>query len=212
MTNRSRILVLVAALALGLAYVLPLWKIDLDAPQYPEGIGMRIWVNTIGGMNPNDLDNLNRLNHYIGMKDIVPESIPELQFMPWILGGLIVLGLLTAAVRSRKLLLGWVAAFFLLAAVGLVDYYRWGYDYGHDLDPTAAIKVPGMAYQPPLIGSKKLLNFTSHSWPASGGWVAIGSLLLISGVAVSELRGRSSSGPAAADSPLAGSEHDPLDP
>lgn len=188
MTNRSRILVLMAALVLGLGYVLPLWKIDLEAPQYPEGIGMRIWVNTISGTNPNDLDNLNRLNHYIGMKEIVPDSIPELRFMPWILGGLICLGLLTALVRSRKLLLAWAAVFFLFAAVGLVDFYRWGYDYGHDLDPRAAIKVPGMAYQPPLIGSKKILNFTSHSWPASGGWIAIGSLLLISGVAVSELR------------------------
>lgn len=202
MTNRSRILVVLAALALGLVFVLPLWRIDLEAPQYPEGIGMRIWVNTISGRNPNDLKNLNGLNHYIGMKEIVPDSIPELRYMPWILGGLIGIGLLTAVTRSRKLLFGWVSLFLVFAMVGLVDFYKWGYDYGHDLNPKAAIKVPGMAYQPPLIGSKKLLNFTSHSWPAAGGWIAIGSLLLISGVAVSELRRRSSGGPGAPAVPL----------
>jgi hypothetical protein len=198
MTNRSRVLVLLASLALGLAFVLPLWRIDLEAPQYPEGIGIRIELNTITGRSPNDLRNLNGLNHYIGMKAIEPDSIPELRWMPWILAGLIGIGLLTAATRSRKLLYGWVAAFFLVAVVGLVDFYKWGYDYGHDLDPKAAIKVPGMAYQPPLIGSKKLLNFTSHSWPAAGGWIAIGTLLLISGVAVSELRRRTPGGSAGA--------------
>jgi hypothetical protein len=194
MTKRSRTLVLAAALALGPAFVLPLWRIDLEAPQYPEGIGMQIRVNTITGRKPHDLTNLNGLNHYIGMKPIEPASIPELTYMPWILGGLIGLGLITAAAGSRKLLLGWVGVFLLLALAGMVDFYKWGYEYGHDLDPRAAIKVPGMAYQPPIIGSKKLLNFTSHSWPASGGWVAIGSLLLVAGVAVSEVRKRGAGG------------------
>jgi len=195
MTKRSRALVLVASLALGLGFLLPLWRIDLQAPQYPEGIGMRITVNTIEGRKPHDISNLNGLNHYIGMKPIEADSIPELSWMPWILGGLVGLGLLTAATRSRKLLFGWTALFLLFAVAGLVDFYKWGYEYGHDLDPHAAIQVPGMTYQPPLIGSKKLLNFTSHSWPASGGWIAIGALLLAGGVAVAEAK----RGPSGAD-------------
>ena len=72
----------------------------------------------------------------------------------------------------------WVVLFILVMIVGLYDYYIWGYDYGHDLNPQAAIKVPGMSYQPPLIGSKKLLNFTSTSWPAAGGFVIGISILL----------------------------------
>jgi len=188
MTNRSRILVVAAALVLGLVFVLPLWRIDLNAPQYPEGIGLRIRVNTITGRKPNDLANLNGLNHYIGMKPIEPDSIPELTYMPWIVAGLVGLGLVTAAARSRKLLAVWLGLFLIFAMAGMVDFYKWGYEYGHDLNPRAAIKVPGMAYQPPLIGSKKLLNFTSHSWPAAGGWLAIGSLLLVAGVVVSEAR------------------------
>jgi copper chaperone NosL len=61
---------------------------------------------------------------------------------------------------------------------GLADFYCWGYDYGHDLDPEAILKIPGMSYQPPLIGSKQLLNFRATSWPASGGWILVLALLL----------------------------------
>ena len=48
------------------------------------GLGMLIGVSTIEGMSPNDLQNINGLNHYIGMAAIEPESIPELQIMPWV--------------------------------------------------------------------------------------------------------------------------------
>ncbi len=183
MSKGSRIVIAVAALALGLVYVQPMWKINLEAPQYPEGIGMEIWVNDIRGQKPNDLQNINGLNHYIGMKEIHPESIRELDLMPGIIGFLLVSGLLVAAIGSRKLLYLWAALFVVIALVGLVDFYIWEYDYGHDLDPTAAIQVPGMSYQPPLIGNKQLLNFVAKSWPGPAGWAAI--LSCLTGVIVS---------------------------
>jgi hypothetical protein len=190
-TKRSRLVVLVAALALGLMWVLPLWRIRLEAPQYPEGLGMDIHLTTIVGEKPHDLQNINGLNHYIGMKRIEPASIPELRYMPWIVGGLLALGVLAAATGRRRVLVAWVGAFALVAVVGLVDFWRWEYDYGHNLDlENASIKIPGQTYQPPLIGSKKLLNFTSHSWPAAGGWIAVVSLLAGTGVTFVELRRR----------------------
>jgi len=172
----TRMLLIFAALLVGLAWVRPLWHIGLVAPQYPEGIGMFIWANQITGEHPQDLHSLNGLNHYIGMKAIVPESIPELRFMPIVLGVLVVSGLGAALAGRRKVLLAWTACFFLVALAGLADFWRWGYDYGHDLDPTAAIKVPGMSYQPPLLGTKQLLNFRATSWPALGGWALIVAL------------------------------------
>lgn len=187
-STRSRVLVALAALALGLVYVQPLWKIALEAPQYPEGIGMQIWVNDIRGEKPNDLKNINGLNHYIGMKEIHPASIPELRVMPWIIGALMISGLLVALVGNRKLLYVWIVAFVLIATAGMVDYYLWGYDYGHSLDPTAAIKIPGMSYQPPLIGSKQILNFVASSWPGPGGWAAAFSCGLGLIVAFTEFR------------------------
>jgi len=172
--NWVRVTVLAASLALLGAYVLPLWRITLEAPQYPEGLGMLIRVNTIEGIGPNDLNNINNLNHYIGMKRIVPDSIAELRFMPWILGGIIAWGLAAAATGRRWMVCAWFGLLAAAALAGLADFWRWGYDYGHDLDAeTAIIKVPGMTYQPPVIGSKKLLNFTAHSWPAAGGWLAL---------------------------------------
>jgi copper chaperone NosL len=170
----SRLIVLAAALAMILMYFLPLWKIDLQAPQYPEGIGLLIRIDTIEGVGPHDLKNINGLNHYIGMKEIVPDAIPELTYMPFILGGLILWGVLAAATGRRWLLYTWFGALALSAVAGLVDFYLWGYDYGHNLNAeTAIIKIPGMTYQPPLIGTKNLLNFTATSLPAIGGWIAI---------------------------------------
>lgn len=177
MARSSRLILAVAALALSLVYVLPLWHVGLKAPQYPEGLGMYIAVNKVVGEKRHDLANINNLNHYIGMKVIVPEAIPELRYMPMLVGGLIALGLLAALTGKRPLLYLWVGLFAAGAVAGLADFYRWGYDYGHNLDPHAIIKIPGMSYQPPLIGSKQLLNFHANSWPASGGWVLAAALL-----------------------------------
>lgn len=166
---RSRILTALAAVLLLGAFAFPLWRIDLEAPQYPEGIGMVIHVHTVAGVKPQDLDNINGLNHYIGMKAIQPDAIPELRVMPWLVGMLTVTGLLVALSGRRWALVGWLSLIAGLGVLGLADFWLWGYDYGHNLDPHAIIRVPGMAYQPPLIGSKKLLNFTAYSWPDVGG-------------------------------------------
>ena len=71
-------------------------------------------------------------------------------------------------------------SYILFVVLAAIDFYRWNYEYGHNLDPNAAIKVPGMAYQPPLIGYKQLLNFGAYSIPDTGGWflTACGLLLL----------------------------------
>ena len=157
-----------AALILTGIYLFPVWSISLEAPQYPEGIGLNIWINKIEGKAPHDLQNINGLNHYIGMKEITPESIPELKIMPPIIGFLIISGIIIAIFGNKKWIMAWLLTFIVLAAVGLADFYLWEYDYGHNLNPDAAIKIPGMSYQPPLIGSKQLLNFYAVSLPHIG--------------------------------------------
>ena len=178
MNKLSRNIFLVATIILVLTYFLPIWSISLDAPQYPEGIGLHIWLHTIEGHNPHDLANINGLNHYIGMKKIVPDSIPELKILPYIIGFMILFGLTVYSLKKRSLAWIWVVLFLVLSIIGLYDFYLWGYDYGHNLDPHAAIKVPGMSYQPPLFGTKQLLNFTSTSLPAIGGIIIGISILL----------------------------------
>jgi hypothetical protein len=183
MPRLARWLVVVAALCLVVAEALPLWTVRLVAPQYPEGLGLLIRPGTVTGIKPSDLGSINGLNHYIGMKAIEPDTIPELHWMPWILVGLAVAGLAVAAVASRRLLFAWLVAFLVLGGAGVWDFHRWEYDYGHNLDmENAIIVVPGMNYQPPLIGSKQLLNFTATSWPASGA-CALGVAFLLAAAA-----------------------------
>jgi copper chaperone NosL len=138
---------------------------------------MQIWLNKITGQ----VEIINGLNHYIGMKHIKAEMFPEFTYLVYIVGAFVILGLLVALIGNRNVLLGFI---FLLIAGGVAamyDFYQWGYDYGHNLDPTAAIQVPGLSYQPPLIGHKKLLNFDAYSYPASGGWIIVVSGALFIG-------------------------------
>ncbi|HEY6088629.1 MAG TPA: hypothetical protein VD771_02450 [Gemmatimonadaceae bacterium] len=179
MAKQPRILALIASLLLLGVFAFPLWTVRLTAPQYPEGLGMHIRINAVEGATENDLNNINNLNHYIGMKRIEPDAIPELRIMPWVVIAIIVAGLTTAALARRKLLYAWTAGFVSLAVLGLVDFWRWEYDYGHNLDNAHAIlKIPGMTYQPPLIGAKQLLNFRAVSLPATGGFLAGVALVL----------------------------------
>ena len=191
MTTTSRILTGTAALLLIILFAVPLWHIRLQAPQYPEGLGLQIRVGTVTGANPNDLDNINELNHYIGMKRIDPSAIPVLAAMPWAVGVLAAAGLLVALVGRRRLLELWFVGFCVVALVGLGELWWWEYDYGHHIDVAhAIIKVPGMTYQPPFIGSKQLLNFTATSWPALGGWIAALALALALCAIVGARQGR----------------------
>lgn len=169
---------IVGSLLLIGIFIFPIWSITLQAPQYPEGIGMNISINNIEGKKPHDLQNINGLNHYIGMQKIVPDSIPELKIMPWVIGFFMVSGLIISIWGTRRWVMAWVILFLIMAAAGLVDFYIWEYNYGHNLNPTAAIKVPGMSYQPPLIGSKMLLNFKAVSLPHIGFFFALASMAM----------------------------------
>ena len=179
MTRMARVLTALAALLMVGGFVVPLWQIRLLAPQYPEGLGLSIYVNTVRGMTENDLANINSLNHYIGMKAIDPGAIPVLNIMPWVLGLLAVGGLIVALAGRRKLLAAWLGAYATAAILGLFEFWKWEHDYGRNLDlEHAIIKIPGMSYEPPLIGSKQLLNFTAISLPAAGALLLGAAFLL----------------------------------
>jgi copper chaperone NosL len=167
----SRILVAFASGALIAVFFLPAWRIDLFAPQYPEGLKMNIWINGLSGQ----VDVINGLNHYIGMKKISVDMFPEFKFLPYIVAFYMLLGMLVAITGKRKLLSLYLILTLIGGALAMYDFYQWGYDYGHNLNPTAPIQVPGLYYQPPLFGHKRLLNFDAYSYPDVGGWVVIGA-------------------------------------
>lgn len=153
------------------------------APQYPEGLEMKIWIDNITG----DVKIISALNHYIGMRHIEVNMFPEFGYMIYIVAVVIAFGLLVSLVNRRFMLASYAILLIVCGIAALVDFYLWGYDYGHNLDPTAAIIVPGMAYQPPVIGTKQLLNFTAFSGPDVGGWIFVSAGGLAIGVLIYEL-------------------------
>ena len=178
---------LAAGLSLLLIFLFPLWKITLIAPQYPHGLKMYIWVNKFVGAEPGTIQNINILNHYIGMKPIEPDSIPELKYIKFILVAISGLAFLMAIFNKWQLNLIWVIIFTATIVLAFYDFYMWEYDYGHNLNPDAEIRIEGMAFQPPLIGKKLILNFTAISSPGLGALFMIlsvvsGSLAVFFGI------------------------------
>ncbi|MBL0359167.1 MAG: nitrous oxide reductase accessory protein NosL [Chitinophagaceae bacterium] len=171
----TKLLLLLAAAGLVVVLFLPIWRIDLDAPQYPEGLSLSIHANGLKG----NVDIINGLNHYIGMKTLHNEDFFEFTALPYLIIFFAAAFALVALMNSRRWLNILFGAFVLFGIVAMYDFWRWEYDYGHNLNPNAAIVVPGMAYQPPLIGFKQLLNFGAYSIPDTGGWIFIGAGVLL---------------------------------
>lgn len=180
----NRLLMVGSAVALLLVFVFPLWRIDLKAPQYPESLGMYIYINKLKGVKKNDLKSIDILNHYVGMKPLPkPDEMWEFKVFPIVVGGMAVLALVLAIVGNPVLYAGWALLMVIFGALGLYDFYLWLYDYGTNLDPNAPIKLVDehgnpLKYIPPLIGRKQLLNFTVTSYPVTGGILVAVSILL----------------------------------
>ena len=174
---KSWVRLLLVACGLGLFAVLtvPIWRIELSAPQYPEGLKLQIYANKLGG----DVQIINGLNHYIGMKTLHTNDFPEFTVLPYIIGFFAFLFLLVAWFNKRNLLYILFLLFLSFGVIAMIDFWRWDYNYGHNLNPNAAIIVPGMAYQPPLIGYKQLLNFGAYSIPDTGGWIFVSAGLIL---------------------------------
>ena len=172
LSRRARFIILVAALLIIPAIFLPVWTITLVAPQYPKGIKMSIYANKLTEYNPetgmtsNVPRLINGLNHYIGMHEIRPDEFKEFRWLPSAIIAFSILALLSALVgRGYFAAVGWVI-FILFAVFMIGDFYRWLYEYGHNLSPQAAIKID--PYMPPVIGWKQLANFKVISLPGSG--------------------------------------------
>ena len=167
---RSRTWMLLAVLSLAGVFLFPLWQITLEAAQFPGGLRLNIWINKFSGDDGSDsiIQNINILNHYIGMKYIEPDAIPELKYFPYVVYLMMGVGVVVFLIDKVWSYLSWFLVLAVLGALGVYDFYLWMYDYGHNLDPNAPIKVPGMVYMPPLLGEKDLLNFYVTSYPQMG--------------------------------------------
>ena len=182
--KKSKVLMIIGSFLLLGLFAFPLWNITLEAPQYPITLGMDIHIDKFVGANDEfDIKNINLMNHYVGMK-YIPEEIPEFKIFPIVIGFMALLGIVIGFTGKYKFFLAWFILMTVLGIAGMYDFYLWEHDYGHDLDPKAIMKFTNpdgsvMGFQPPLFGSKDILNFKAHSYPQ------LGALFLGLGIALS---------------------------
>ena len=181
MKSSSILMIVGSALLLGL-FIFPLWSIKLEAPQYPNGIGMYINLDGLEGIEKHDLQNIDGLNHYIGMRKL-PKSdeMWEFDVFPKVVGGMAILGMIIGLFSyfkqtSPKLFLGWFIVMTILGVLGMYDFNQWMIDYGTNLDPKAIMKMTDangnpLSYKPPLFGTRHILNFVAHSYPSTGAYM-----------------------------------------
>ena len=190
MKKASIIMIIGALFLLGL-FKFPLWNIMLGAPQYPDPLGMDIYIQGIEGSEEFDIQNINGLNHYIGMRTIPKvEDMWEFTVFPIVIGAMVALGVIIGLLGllgkvSYKWFLGWFILMSILGIMGMYDFNLWLMDYGTNLDPKAIMKLENldgtpMTYKPPLLGYQKMLNFDVDSWPATGAYmIFVGMMLTI---------------------------------
>ena len=184
LTTPGKISIPIVILCLATLWVLPMWQIDLRAPQYPDGLKMKIWINNVTG----DVDIINGLNHYIGMKTIHKEDFREFVYLPAVMLSFMALGIAVLLLKRKTGYYIWTGMFIIIGLLSFYDFYKWEYEYGHTLDPNAPIKVPGMSYQPPLLGYKKMLNFEALSQPDWGGYFYLSAGVLLLAISIYEFR------------------------
>jgi hypothetical protein len=167
LSSRARLAVLGAGVLLIVALFFPLWKITMFANQFPEGLRLSIYAHQlVGGNGGTDLEGINILNHYIGMREIQAADFVEMKFIPFVLGIFLLLGLRTAVFARVGNVVDLVVLFVYFAAFSFGVFAYRMYTYGHQLNPEAPIKVPG--FTPPIFGHQRIANFDVYSYPGLG--------------------------------------------
>ncbi|MCC7123734.1 MAG: hypothetical protein IT178_02735 [Acidobacteria bacterium] len=176
--RRARLMVLVAVALLATTYVLPLWNLTMFAPQYPEGLRLDIYSYTlVGGNGGQDIKEINVLNHYIGMRDLVDSEFTEFKWMPFVIGALGLFMLRAVVHGTVASLLDVTVLFTYFATFSMWSFGYKLYRYGHDLSPTAAVQVP--PFMPPMFGYEQIANFEVYSYPRLASYAMAGTMVLL---------------------------------
>jgi hypothetical protein len=166
----SRIILALLVIPLALSFTVPIWRISMEAPQYPEGLYMKIFTYKLeGGNNGQHIDEINTLNHYIGMHKIDRAALSDLDWMPFAFGLLVLLALRVAAIGNIRSLLDLLVITGYITAFGLGRFVYKLYVFGHDLSSDAPVKIK--PFMPVVLGTKQVANFTTHSMPEAGTYL-----------------------------------------
>lgn len=166
----SRLLLIALCVPIVLSFRYPLWEVSMTAPQYPAGLTMYIYPHRLdGGNNGHDIQEINTLNHYIGMRKIDRAEMNDLDWIPFAFGLLVILALRVAAVGNIRSLIDLLVITTYVGLFSLARFYYKLYTFGHELDPRAPVEIE--PFTPVLFGKKQVANFLTQSYPDTGTYL-----------------------------------------
>lgn len=164
----DRVPFFLAAIMLGASLALPYWHMTLLAPQYPGGLRVVIYLTKLAG----DVQEVNGLNHYIGMMKLEEAATFERAIAPYGVAALALLALLAGLLRRRwTALLATLVVSFPIIFVADLQYWLWY--FGHNLDPHAALSSAIKPFTPPVLGTGRVGQFVVETRFGSGLYLAI---------------------------------------
>ena len=175
-------LLILAALLLSLAYVAPLWRLTMLAPQHPDGLRLSVYSYKLaGGNDGRDIREANVLLHSLGLPDLAQTEFTEFQWIPFVVGAVGLLLLRCAVLGNLSTI---VDLLVLFAYFGLFSLWSFGYklhEYGRNLAATTAANVP--PFPPPVFGHKAAGDFQVFSFPGPGAYALLAAFLLVAAAA-----------------------------
>lgn len=159
---------MLGAMLLVVSIFFPYWQMTLHAPQYPDGLNVELYVNDMAG----DVQEIDGLNHYIGMPKLEEAGKLERSFS-WLAVGALALLLMAAVFIHNQ----WAAILALpvlaYPIVFLADLFYWLYSFGHNLDPRAPLSSSIKPFTPTLLGTGKIGQFKTTAMVGTGFWLAV---------------------------------------
>jgi copper chaperone NosL len=167
-------LMLIAAVVLFVSTFFPYWRMEMQAPQYPRGLEMSVYVNRVEG----DVQEVDTLNHYIGMRPLSEAGELERSLAVIAITALVMLVVAAIFIHNPcALLLTWPV--MLYPVIFLADLWYWMQDFGMNLDEKAPLSSIIEPFVPPLLGEGKIAQFKTLAIWESGLWMSVAASVLI---------------------------------
>lgn len=179
--NRARyltptVIFMAARILLLVSIFFPYWHMELEAPQYPNGLFLTAYVNNL----TEDVKEIDGLNHYIGMRPLGEAASFERAASVYLMIAMVLMVEVAAFVHSK-----W-AVLLAIPVIGfpvgfLVDLYYWMRHFGLNLDPQAPLSSSVKPFVPTVLGEGGIGQFKTYAELGTGYWLAVvsGALIII---------------------------------
>ncbi|MFW2388307.1 MAG: hypothetical protein ACN4G0_08220 [Polyangiales bacterium] len=165
----ARVVLALLTIFIGLSFTAPMWHLNMEAPQYPQGLDLYVYSYKVdGGNDGNDVQEINVLNHYIGMAPLDRAALTDLDWIPFLFAAMVIFALRTAVIGKVGSMIDLLVMTTYAGAFGFGRLYYKLYAFGHNLDPRAPVTVE--PFTPAVLGSKQIANFTTHAYLGAGTW------------------------------------------